>query len=420
MLVLPLLAGGLPLETRAVRLSPPAVLRRTALPSCSLAHSPPAHPSPSQDAPVVVLGASGYIGKAVVRELVSRGHNTVSFVRPGAIIGSELDGSTVVEGDVEADEGGHLARAITGARGVISCISSRSGERDEVWRVDYGASERAMRLLQEHGTADAAYVLLSAICVKNPVLHLHRAKLAAEEALAQSGISYAIVRPSAYFKSISAQVPFVTTGRPYVLFGDGTHTKCNAIGERDLASCLVDSLENADSLNGIIEIGGPGDPISPRQQSQLIFERAGLEPKYVYVPLSVLETVVAFFEFAERVLPALASDAAESARIAKFYATEDMLGPSDPRYSEEKIEEFYASAVSRAQESSDENLGLPASSVLASSVLSFMPPALSVGVLAAILSSFDPLASSSSPQLIMTSLASMLQFADPSQSSIGR
>ena len=186
------------------------------------------------EGPVVVLGATGYIGKAVVRELVQRGRPTIAFIRSsdGASLPPELEGANVVEGDPQMDADGSLKRALTGASGVISCISSRTGSPREVEQIDYGASRLAMDLLIEHGHPRATYVLLSAVCVKTPVLRLHQAKLRIERELAASGLPHAIVRPTAYFKSISAQVANVVAGQPYVLFGEGTHTKCNAIGQR--------------------------------------------------------------------------------------------------------------------------------------------------------------------------------------------
>jgi NAD(P)H-binding len=186
------------------------------------------------EGPVVVLGATGYIGKAVVRELVQRGRPTIAFIRSSdrASFPPELEGANVVEGDPQMDADGSLKRALTGASGVISCISSRTGSPREVEQIDYGASRLAMDLLIEHGHPRASYVLLSAVCVKTPVLRLHQAKLRIERELAASGLPHAIVRPTAYFKSISAQVANVVAGQPYVLFGEGTHTKCNAIGQR--------------------------------------------------------------------------------------------------------------------------------------------------------------------------------------------
>jgi len=328
--------------------------------------------------PVVVLGATGYIGKAVVRELLQRGRPTIAFVRQGSNSRvPELEGATIVKGDVILDRGGHLSSALTGASGVISCLSSRSGSPEEVWQIDYAGSKLALDLLNELGDAGAAYVLLSAVCVKTPVLQLHRAKLAMEQALANSGTAHAVVRPSAYFKSISKQVPNVVAGKPYVLWGDGTHTRCNAIGQRDLAALLVDCLDDAHSLNRVVEIGGPGSPVTPLEQSQLIFREAGLEPKYVRVPLGWLDAITGTLEATERAVPdsAFLRDFAEYARISRFYATVDMIGPSDPQYGREQLAPFYAQEVRLAKddECKEESLGLPASSLLASLMATALP-----------------------------------------------
>lgn len=158
----------------------------------------------------------------------------------------------------------------------------------------------------------------------------------------------------------------------------------------DLACLMVDQLERAVQgenkgmgAGNIIEIGG-AKTVTPFEQSQMIFAAAGVEPRYVRVPLALLDLVegaVCSVEAAllalrealgtkkfDRALEAVAN-AAESTRIAKFYATADMLGPSDLMYSSEALKDFYAGAVKSAKEVSDEDLGLPASSLLASRIL---------------------------------------------------
>ena len=50
------------------------------------------------------------------------------------------------------------------------------------------------------------FVLLSAICVQKPTLTFQAAKLKFEEALQASGLTYSIVRPTAFFKSLGGQV----------------------------------------------------------------------------------------------------------------------------------------------------------------------------------------------------------------------
>ena len=71
--------------------------------------------------------------------------------------------------------------------------------------MDYQATLNTLEAARAQGAAH--YVLLSAICVQRPLLEFQRAKLAFEEKLAAAGdISYSVVRPTAFFKSLAGQV----------------------------------------------------------------------------------------------------------------------------------------------------------------------------------------------------------------------
>ena len=76
------------------------------------------------------------------------------------------------------------------------------------WAIDYQATLNCLEVAQEQGASH--FVLLSAICVQKPLLQFQHAKLKFEEALqASQGITYSIVRPTAFFKSLAGQVnPF--------------------------------------------------------------------------------------------------------------------------------------------------------------------------------------------------------------------
>ena len=54
------------------------------------------------------------------------------------------------------------------------------------------------------------------------VMQFQQAKLKFEAALQdQSDMTYSIVRPTAFFKSVSGQLEVVQSGAPFVMFGDG-------------------------------------------------------------------------------------------------------------------------------------------------------------------------------------------------------
>ncbi len=269
--------------------------------------------------PVLLAGASGYIGRAVASELAARGIATVALVRDAA---SRLAGCDVRV--AQATDPGSLENALAGERltAVVSCLASRSGVGDDAWRVDYAANRNLLDAARMAGAE--RFLLLSAICVQRPKLEFQRAKLAFEAELARAGIDYTIVRPTAFFKSLSGQVERVRRGKPFLVFGNGELTACKPIGEADLARYIVDCLGNEAARNCVLPIGGPGPALTPRAQGELLFELAGRSPRFRSVPVAtfgVAETLIAPFTK----LSAAAAKKAELARIGRYYATESML-----------------------------------------------------------------------------------------------
>jgi divinyl chlorophyllide a 8-vinyl-reductase len=268
---------------------------------------------------VLLLGATGTIGRATCAELVARGHEVVCLVRRDH---PSLAGATVRIADVTDP-----ASARDGVKGeafdaVVSCLASRTGAPANAWAIDHDAHVGLLGVAQAAGIPQ--FVLLSAICVQRPRLAFQHAKLAFEAALIASGLAWSIVRPTAYMKSLSGQVARVAAGKPYLMFGDGTATACKPIADADLAAYLADCLEVPERRNAILPIGGPGPAITPREQGELLFELTGRKPRYRRVPPALLDAIVATLATAGRVAPKLAAKA-ELARIGRYYATESML-----------------------------------------------------------------------------------------------
>ena len=290
---------------------------------------------------VFVLGATGTIGRATVRALVQRGHEVVCLVRPrsgvGGVLAAEdtvrlLAGAALRFGDVSDP----ASLALEGFRGerfdaLVSCLASRTGAPDDAWAIDHRAHVHALEAARQAGVSQV--VLLSAICVQKPLLAFQQAKLAFENVLTASGLSYSIVRPTAFFKSLSGQVERVKRGRPFLVFGDGTLTACKPISDADLAAYLADCLDNASRRNRVLPIGGPGVAITPRQQGEQLFALLGRPPRFRQVPVAMLDAIVGVLGAAGHLLPAFAAKA-ELARIGRYYATESMLvlDPATGRY----------------------------------------------------------------------------------------
>ncbi len=306
---------------------------------------------------IFMIGATGTIGQATARALVRRGHEVVCLVRPQAAVRvSALAGATVRYGNVTDPES--LAR--DGLRGerfdaLVSCLASRTGVPEDAWAIDHQAHVHALRAAQAAGVYQM--VLLSAICVQKPLLEFQRAKLAFETLLIESGLTWSIVRPTAFFKSLSGQVERVRSGKPFLVFGDGTLTACKPISDADLADYLAGCLDDECRWNRILPIGGPGEALTPRQQGEQLFALLGRPPRFKQVPVGLLDLIIGVLTAVGRFVP-VAAKKAELARIGRYYATESMLvlDPVSGRYDAdatpatgtETLRAYYADLISGA------------------------------------------------------------------------
>ena len=190
--------------------------------------------------------------------------------------------------------------------------------------IDYQATSNTLNAAKAAGSDH--FILLSAYCVRKPLLQFQTAKLKFEEELiaSQGEIKHSIVRPTAFFKSVSGQFELLEQGWPFVMFGDGEICQCNPIAEQDLAAYMLNCAEDQDKVNKVLDLGGPDDGMTMKQQGEMIFEILGKQPKYWTAPIGIFDAVIGAFAWFGKFFPGM-EDAAELGRIGKYYAVEDML-----------------------------------------------------------------------------------------------
>ena len=299
-----------------------------------------------------LAGATGYIGRALGREMAARGHEVTALVRSASSVDTATEAALADcrRLTVDLTSPAALATALQGepVDAVFSCIASRTGVAKDAWRIDHRANAHLLAAAQRAGARQ--FVLLSAICVQRPLLAFQHAKLAFERELMGADLGWTIVRPTAFFKSLAGQVERVRSGKPFLVFGDGELTACKPIGEADLASYLADCLDAPDRQARILPIGGPGPAITPRQQGELLSRLAGVEPRIRSVPVRLFDVAEMALGACGRFSGKLAAKA-ELARIGRYYATESMLlwdetaqaydAAATPETGSETLEAFY-------------------------------------------------------------------------------
>ena len=314
---------------------------------------------------VLLAGASGYIGQAVLQTLLARNYAVVALVRNDSAIADvnhpqlsrlniDLSGEfrngpgngfndvasdnqrDHPNDDLRQDSMGNLCDDPNSETAnpprwydtlgpvdyVISCLASRGGGVQDAVDVEYGANHallEAAKILKPK-----RFLLLSAICVQKPKLEFQRQKLRFERELIDSELDATIVRPTAFFKSLGGQAERVRQGKAFLVFGDGLQTACKPIAREDLAAFMLDRLEDPNAANNILPIGGPGPALTPMDQARLLANALGKPHKTRCVSPRIFDIVIGALK-PLGVFSNWCRDKAEFARIGRYYATESML-----------------------------------------------------------------------------------------------
>lgn len=216
---------------------------------------------------IAVTGASGFVGSAVVDELLRRGHRPVALVRPGSRL--RQDQIELVRGDL-FDDG--LETAIRGADAVVHLVGIILENRSKAVtfeRIHVEGTRRVIEAMQRTGVRRLVH--MSALGTRrNAVAAYHQSKWQAEELVRQSGIDATIIRPSLihgprgeFMRMVAAWAkgkapPFLFM--PYFgrgILGTGGAGLLQPVHVDDVARLFVDCIERPDTTGEVHEIGGP-------------------------------------------------------------------------------------------------------------------------------------------------------------------
>lgn len=232
---------------------------------------------------VLVVGATGVLGRTVIRRLVAMGVSVRALTRaPERAAGLAQHGVEVLAGDLIDPKS--LERACAGANRVLAAAHSLLGRgRHRSYRVDDVGHRALIDAARAAGVERFAYTSAATASHDHPVDFL-RTKAAIEEYLRASGMPHVILRPTAFMEQHVHDFngKFVlATGRAR-LIGSG-EKKRNFVAADDVAQYAVLAL-TADPLPApLIEIGGPAD-FTNREIAELYARVAGIPLRLSRVP----------------------------------------------------------------------------------------------------------------------------------------
>ena len=201
---------------------------------------------------VLIVGATGSVGRYAVAEALQQGYAVRAFVRDQARAARLLpDGVDLVVGDLTRPE--TLGPAVDGADAIVFTHGSTTSERD-VRDNDYAGVANVLRSL---GGRHVRIALMTAIGTTRPGVAYTLWKLRSERLVRASGNPYTIVRPGWFDYNEADQRMIV------MLQGDRRQSGSPADGviARDqIARDLIDSLRTEAATNKTFELIADNGP----------------------------------------------------------------------------------------------------------------------------------------------------------------
>lgn len=198
---------------------------------------------------VLVVGASGSIGRLAVAEALRSGHDTRALVRNEFQRDSFPAGTQVVVGDLTAAE--TLRDALRDVTGIVFTHGTHGGA-DAAEQVDYGAVRNVLSVL----SSPARIALMTAIGVTKHTPG-HDWKRRGERLIRASGLPYTIVRPGWFDYHAAGQHRLVMMQGDTRWAGDPSD---GVISRAQIAQVLVASLSSGAADRKTLELVAESGP----------------------------------------------------------------------------------------------------------------------------------------------------------------
>ncbi|MFK8023918.1 MAG: SDR family oxidoreductase [Ilumatobacter sp.] len=263
---------------------------------------------------VVVCGATGYLGRHVVRTLHDGGWRVRALVRDPTRLGDAAEFCDEVFVGRPTDPA-TLDGLFDGAVAAFSSIGTRSFKRRPSFRdIDEGANLHLVAAAERAGVDRFVFVSIlhgSELRTQSPLI---AARERVVDRLRSGSMSTTIIRPTGFFNDMGFFRDMAERGRVWLIGND--QTQLNPIHGADLADVVREALASGDTADR--SVGGP-DVMTQAAIARAAFEATGRPSKVTSVPSRLVRAI-------GKIITPLNPNAGANLQMFALMGEHDMVG----------------------------------------------------------------------------------------------
>ncbi|CAM6129248.1 unnamed protein product [Calypogeia fissa] len=309
--------------------------------------------TPVRGTSILVVGATGTLGRQIVRRALDEGYDVRCLVRSRPTPADFLRdwGATVVNGDLSKPE--TLPATLVGIHTIIDCATGRPEE--PIRKVDWDGKVALIQCAKAMGIQRFVFFSIHN-CEKHPEVPLMEIKRCTEKYLAESGLNYTTIRLCGFMQGVIGQyaVPILEEKS---VWGTDAPTRVAYMDTQDVARLTLTALRNPKTEKKSLTLAGPR-AWTTQEVISLCERLAGQDAKVTTVPVAILKItriLTRLFQWTADVADRLAfsevlsSDAVFSAPMSDTYG---LLGvdPKDTTTLEVYLQEYYSQILKKLKE----------------------------------------------------------------------
>eukprot|EP00218_Dolichomastix_sp_CCMP3274_P014779 CAMPEP_0170132794 /NCGR_PEP_ID=MMETSP0033_2-20121228/820_1 /TAXON_ID=195969 /ORGANISM="Dolichomastix tenuilepis, Strain CCMP3274" /LENGTH=383 /DNA_ID=CAMNT_0010368227 /DNA_START=75 /DNA_END=1226 /DNA_ORIENTATION=+ len=317
--------------------------------------------TPVKKTSMLVIGATGTLGRQVVKRALDEGYDVRCLVRPRPIPADFLRewGATTVSGDLAEPE--QLPAALVGVHTIVDCATSKPEE--PLRAVDWDAKVKLIQAAKAMGIQ--RYIFFSVDKAdKHPEVPLMNLKYCTEKYLEASGLNYTVMRLSGFMQPLISQYAVPILDEQSV-WGTSDSTRIAYMDTQDVAKMTMKALNTDATIGKTLTLAGPKS-YTVQEIIALCEKYADSEAKVVNVPVFALKAtraLTSFFQWSRDVADRLAFaevlSSKDSYDVKEMEATYKLLGveASEITTLETYLKEYFSRIISKLKEVSGESEG---------------------------------------------------------------